>query len=497
MESILNRKVAGRSLPRLSQPWFDALILAVVVALLVILWLALSVRVTITVDGVADSLRTRRATVSPLLADAGLSLSEYDRISPSLVGDVTAGTEIVVERARPVRLLVDGRDLTQPTRASTVGDALRDAGVVVDPYDRALVDGVEVTLETPLPPLLREPLPTTYDRGYAWQSLTETTPLIRLRRAIPMTVDEGSAPYIIRTTAPTVGEALRQAEVTLYLGDRVEPSLGSAVTAGLRVFIGRSTPVRVDLGGKQVRTRVQADTVGDALSGMGVVLAGLDKVEPSLETELYPNINIRVTRIAEDIEIEEQIEPFETVYRGDPNLDIDVQQVLEPGAEGITRQRYRVRYENGEAISRTLEDDWLAQSPAQRVIAYGQRITPQTAVVDGQTITYWRRIRMLATSYSAESAGGNRTYTGDTLRPGIVAVDPRLIPLRSQVFVPGYGIGDALDTGGGIRSRRIDLAYDSANFKSVLGWTDVYLLWPPPAASDITWVVPNYPRVPD
>ena len=46
------------------------------------------------------------------------------------------------------------------------------------------------------------------------------------------------------------------------------------------------------------------------------------------------------------------------------------------------------------------------------------------------------------------------------MRSGIVAVDPALIPLRNQVYVPGYGIGDALDTGGGIRSRRIDLAYE-------------------------------------
>jgi uncharacterized protein YabE (DUF348 family) len=404
---------------------------------------------------------------------------------------------VSVERALTVRILADGRDLIHATSGETVGDALRDAGISVDAYDRALLDGVEVTLDAPLPESQRALLPATYDRGYAWQAISESTPQIRLRRAIPITVDEGTVPYIIRTTAPTVGEALRQAEVTLYLGDHVDPSLGSAVTSGLRVEIGRSTPVSVDLAGERMRTRVQARTVGDALSGLGIVLAGLDRVEPPLETPLYPNVAIRVTRVEEDIEVEEEIEPFETVYQGDPNLDIDTQQTLEAGAEGITRKRYQVRYENGEVVSRTLIDEWLAQDPATRVIAYGQRITPQTTVVDGQTITYWRKVRMLATSYSAASAGGTRTYTGDAVRPGVVAVDPRIVPLRSQVFVPGYGIGDALDIGGGIRSRRIDLAYDDASFKSVLRWTDVYLLWPPPAESDITWVIPNYPRVPD
>jgi 3D (Asp-Asp-Asp) domain-containing protein len=309
-------------------------------------------------------------------------------------------------------------------------------------------------------------------------------------------VDEGGLPYTVRTTAQTVGEALREAEITLCLGDRVEPSLGSAVTTGLRVLIERSTPLSIYADGRQHRTRTRADTVADALSAMGVVLAGLDRVEPTLDTALYPGINIAVTRVHEEIEVEEQIEPFETVFEPDANLPIDTQQVVNAGAEGITRQRSRVIYENGEEVSRVLEDEWLAQAPDMRRIAYGQQITPQTAVVDGVPITYWRKVRMLATSYNAESAGGNITRTGDALRDAVVAVDPRIIPLRSQVFVPGYGQADALDTGGGIISRRIDLAYVNRPWQSWSRWVDVYLLWPPPPAGNITWVIPNFPRVP-
>ena len=188
---------------------------------------------------------------------------------------------------------------------------------------------------------------------------------LRLRRAVPITVDEGrSLPFTVRTTAPTVGEALRQAEITIYLGDRVEPSLGSGVTAGLRVIIGRSTPIAVQADGTRHKTRVQARTVGDALTDLGIVAAGLDTIEPPLDTLLFPDIEIKVTRVREEIEVEEEIEPYETVFQGNADLAIDVQEVTEPGAEGITRQRYRVRYEDGELVARTLEDDWLAQAPA-------------------------------------------------------------------------------------------------------------------------------------
>lgn len=492
----MNRSGARRVVMGPSPVVVDTLIVVAVVASLMVGWNLLARPVTVTVDGVSDTLRSRRATVGALVSDLGIELGPLDHVLPPPETRLARGAAVTIERARPLRILADGRDFAAQTWGATVGEAFADAGLAVDQYDRAQLLGAEVPLDTPLPPLERSEAPVTWDRGFAWEQLEQETLQLRLRRAVPITVDEGGAPYTIRTTAPTVGEALRQADVTLYLGDIVEPSLGSSVTAGLRVTIGRSVPVSLEVDGKRKKTRTQAQTVGDALSNLEIVAAGLDIVQPPLDTPLFPDIRIRVTRVREEIEVEEQIEPFETVFRGDGNLAIDTQQVLDAGAEGITRQRYRVRYENGEIVSRTLEDEWLAQAPAMRIIAYGQNIQPQTAVVDGQSITYWRKIQMLATSYTAESAGGNRTRTGDLLRPGIVAVDPRLIPLRSRVFVPTYGFGDALDTGGGIISRRIDLAFDSANFRSYSRWLDVYLLWPPPDASQITWVVPNYPRVP-
>jgi uncharacterized protein YabE (DUF348 family) len=337
----------------------------------------------------------------------------------------------------------------------------------------------------------------TYDRGFAWDDV-QTEPIqLRIYRAIPVVVHEGGLPYTIDTTAQTVGEALRQAEVVLYLGDRVHPSLGSRVSANMHVYIERSVPVALQVDGHQIKTRTQAETVGDALTDIGVTLAGQDRVEPPLTTALYDNIKIAVTRVWEDVEVEEEIAPYETVFVGDSNLPIDTQQVLDPGANGITRTRYRVRYENGDEVSRVREDRWVAQEPAERRIAYGQLVAPQTATVDGQTITYWRKMKAYATSYHPAAVGNNKTRTGDIVRKGVVAVDPRIIPLRSPLFVPGYGEGRALDTGGGIISRRIDLGYEDHNYISTSKWVDLYLLWPPPPDYQIAWVLPNYPPVPE
>lgn len=462
-----------------------------------VLWRLTARPVVVTVDGMTDMVLTHRTTVGALLLDLGLALQPADRVQPGLSSSVDPEMHLVVDRARPVRIFVDGRDLTQASWGKTPTQVLADAGIAVDTGDQILVNGAVTPGDALLPPAVVQRAMPTVDRGLVWNNVQSQPVTIRVYRAIPMVVHEGGLPYTINTTAQTVGEALRQAQVVLYLGDRVQPSLGSRVAANMHVYIERSKPVTLHVDGQEVRTRTQAKTVGGALSDLGVTVADMDRVDPPLSTELYDNVKIKVTRIREDVLVDEQIAPYETVYVGDSNLPIDTQEVLDPGANGVTRTRYRVRYENGQEVNRTREDTWVAQEPSDRRIAYGQKIEPQTAVVDGQTITYWRKVRMFATSYNPTAVGGGRTATGDELTKGVVAVDPRIIKLRSPLFVPGYGTGRALDTGGGIKSRRVDLGYDDSNYVSVAKWVDVYLLWPPPADGDIAWVVPNYPPVPE
>ena len=50
-----------------------------------------------------------------------------------------------------------------------------------------------------------------------------------------------------------------------------------------------------------------------------------------------------------------------------------------------------------------------------------------------------------------------RTASGLPVGKGVVAVDPKLIPLGTRLFVPGYGRGVAADMGVGIKGRIIDL----------------------------------------
>jgi resuscitation-promoting factor RpfB len=386
-----------------------------------LLWFLTALSITIQVDGVTETIITHRRTLEPLLSDLGLELQEADRISHPLATPLRRHLMVTVERSEPSLVVADGRELWVYSWAKTPRELLLAGGIGLEEYDRVLVNGIPVALDGVLPQHENGQITPTYRRGYSWQHIWREPLQIQVYRAIPVTVNDGNIPFVIHTTAQSVGEALREAQITLYLGDKVQPSLGSPVSTGLRVFIQRSTPVSLQADGRLIKTRTQGKVVGDVLAETGIGLSGLDRVSPLLDAELYDNMEIAITRIHEEIKIAEEIVGFETIFRGDPELLIDTQRVAHPGAEGITRYRYRVRYENGQEVARVLEDSWVAQEPAERVLTYGQKIEPRTFTTpDGRQLTYWRKIRMRASSYSASTAGVSptasyygRTRTGD------------------------------------------------------------------------------------
>ncbi|WP_274309870.1 3D domain-containing protein [Solibacillus daqui] len=73
-----------------------------------------------------------------------------------------------------------------------------------------------------------------------------------------------------------------------------------------------------------------------------------------------------------------------------------------------------------------------------------------------------KTFKMTATAYTANCKGcSGITTTGLNLRKNpdlkVIAVDPKIIPLGSKVWVEGYGIAVAGDTGGSIKGNKIDI----------------------------------------
>jgi 3D (Asp-Asp-Asp) domain-containing protein len=188
--------------------------------------------------------------------------------------------------------------------------------------------------------------------------------------------------------------------------------------------------------------------------------------------------------------------PYQTIYQPSDELDLDTKTVLSSGVPGIKRQSTRIRYEDGVEVSRVSEGEWMEQEPVNEVIGYGTRITTNVIDTPEGPREYWRVVHMRVTAYTAASSGKSPdhpsygiTASGRPAGTGIVAVDPNVIPFRSEVYVPGYGIGFAGDTGGGVKGRWIDLGYDEDELQTWNGYTDVYYLTPIPA--EINYLLPE------
>jgi uncharacterized protein YabE (DUF348 family) len=449
--------------------------LALVAGALVAGYQATTTTVTLVVDGQAQQLRTHQDTVAALLMDAGLSLHAEDIVAPALDTPLEAGLSVQVRRARPVHISADGKDIALHTHATSVEALLEEAGVALGPHDEVEITG-ELVPDNP--------------------GAADLEPAcVTVRRAVPFTLHEDGQATTLYTTASIVGEAMRQAGLTLYLSDYVQPGLGEPVSPGMHVYVDRSIPVKVEVDGRTFRTRTHRQRVDDVLADLGIVLTGQDYTIPVLTAPLEEDATIRVVRVSHRFLIEQEPIPFESMWQPDPDLEIDQQRLLQEGIPGVFQRRIRVRYEDGVEVTREVEDEYVAVPPTTKIMGYGTKVVVRTLDTPSGLVEYWRVIRMLATSYSAATSGTpktsswyGRTATGMQMRHGIVAVDPRVINLRSQVYVPGYGVGIAGDTGGAVKGRRIDLGYDDDNLVLWYRWVDVYLLTPVP--DRITYVLP-------
>jgi len=463
-----------------------------------------TVPIMLVVDGEAIPFRTHQATVDAFLQEIGLQVELLDVVIPPRDAPLTGGETVTIRRARPFVVEADGRVLRLHSHAKRADILLYEAGIDLDPHDGILIDGNPVPTNAPVLPQPNEPTDESHltTSGQSSKRIPSRSASLRVsvRRAIPLHIQDDTLAGKIYTTAPTVGEALLEQGIVLYLGDQVRPNLGTRLSAGLHVYIRRSMPVEILVDNRRIRTRTQASTVGELLTQVGVALLGKDLVSPSDATPIEEDITVKITRIREEIVEEEELIPVETTMQADPDLEIDQQRVQQAGEEGLTKRRFRVYYEDGQEIARVLEDEWLDREPQAKIINYGTKIVIRQLETPDGPIEYWRRVRVLATSYTAAESQEpddpyyGLTYLGWKMRAGIIAVDPRVISLRTEMYVHGYGQGIAADTGGAIKGRRIDLGYEDDELVLWYNWVDAYLLTPPPPPDQIRWVLPNWPR---
>ena len=155
-----------------------------------------------------------------------------------------------------------------------------------------------------------------------------------------------------------------------------------------------------------------------------------------------------------------EVVEYDVRYVDVQNIPIHTVKVVQDGDYGVSEIAIQRRYVNGEYIETAVISTTIVIPPVEEVRNLG--IGGVRIGADGVPRAFSHYIDVVATAYTSVEATG-LTRTGRVPVIGMMAVDPRVIPLRTRAYVTGaigsYGVLVAEDTGGAIRGNRIDIFY--------------------------------------
>ncbi|MFR7759748.1 MAG: 3D domain-containing protein [Peptoniphilus grossensis] len=263
------------------------------------------------------------------------------------------------------------------------------------------------------------------------------------------------------TYEKTVGDFLEKEGIVLKNKDLVSPSLDKAIDKDMKIVISSPKSYHIKDGKKTLIAEASGYTVADVLDNLDIKLNKLDRVSLPLDEIAKEGMEIRIDRVVVE-NLENKIEiPFETESRENKDMFEGEKKVITKGEVGQKTESLKNTYVNGVLETTEVLKSEITKDPVKEVVEVGTK--KGTVAPNGKNAK--RVIVMQATAY--DPTAGSKTAMGTRARVGAVAVDPKVIPLGSKLYIesmdgfPTYGYATAEDTGGAIKGNRIDLFYNS------------------------------------
>ena len=279
----------------------------------------------------------------------------------------------------------------------------------------------------------------------------------------------------ILATSGSVEKTIAQAGISLAPSDTINVNLEEIAYDGMEIEIDRAYEVYVEADGEVYTYLTTGCKVGEAFYDLGIEIREGDEFSVPADTILEKGDRVRLLRCSyeERTEIEETEYGFTEVP--DENLFEGQTRIIEAGICGTRSVVYEDKYLSGNLIeSRELSSETLS-NPVNAVRAVGTKVfsvsgdivpisnlrLPDDFKLDknGVPKDYDYYFDGVATAYY----GGGITACGIPAAVGYVAVDPKVIPYGTELWVASldgeyvYGYAIAADTGGFVKGGWADM----------------------------------------
>lgn len=288
--------------------------------------------------------------------------------------------------------------------------------------------------------------------------------------------------HVYNTNMKTVSELLEKNKIELDKKDIIDTALDTPIDRDMIIKINKAEDITFVIDNKKEKSfKTNQSTIGVALKEFNEETNQnlfLDQGQSSA-ADVEDNMKIYVSNYTEKTKTTQEDIPFETKTVENPNIYVGNSFIKVKGEKGIKEIKTKEIYKNDELVSSEKISEEIKKQPIAQVIEKGtKQYESSTPVVSSKNtiktekgvFTVSKKLNMRSTAYTAgpESTGkrpGDKGYgitaSGMKAQRGVVAVDTRVIPIGTKLYIEGYGYAIAGDTGSAIKGNKIDVFLDS------------------------------------
>ena len=208
--------------------------------------------------------------------------------------------------------------------------------------------------------------------------LDEASVVVNIRRGRPVVVMDGSRQIRVITPDQSVAGIASVANIKLYAEDQVSLSqvddILAAGGAGLKMTIVRAKVINLELYGQQMQVRTQANTVAELLKEKNITLGADDGMSLNADAAITDQMQLRVWRNGIQTVTVSEVIAFTTRTIQDSNRKVGYHEVQTTGSDGEKTVIYEIEMRNGEEIGRKAISEVINTPAVEQIEVVGTKV---------------------------------------------------------------------------------------------------------------------------